>query len=133
MDRNRGRRKRPPDPSQRLLFGGPAPPKARPAQPPSPPHNGSPTSRAAAASAAPRAGSKTRLVLDFLREQGDYGATADEAAARLGLLIQSVTARMHDLARRGLIVRAGRTRPTRSGRAAEVWIAADYATDTHAR
>jgi hypothetical protein len=42
---------------------------------------------------------------------------------RLGLLHQNASARMHDLEKAGAITRTCRFRPTRSGRAAQVYVA----------
>jgi hypothetical protein len=54
---------------------------------------------------------------------GVEGAICDEVEERLGLLHQNASARMHDLEKAGAITRTCRFRPTRSGRAAQVYVA----------
>lgn len=58
-------------------------------------------------------------VLAFVRETN--GATVDEAEVKLGLLHQTVSARMRELYQAGLVTDKGRRRMTRSGRNAIVW------------
>ena len=93
------------------------------------PHNGTDTSRAAAASLAPHVGRLEAVVLEAIREAGEHGATDDEVEIATGLAHQSVSPRRISLQRLGLVVQAidsegvNVTRPTRSGRKATVWIA----------
>jgi predicted ArsR family transcriptional regulator len=47
--------------------------------------------------------------------------TKDEIASRCGLSEQQVARRMHGLARAGLVVPTGSTRPSASGRPERVW------------
>lgn len=55
------------------------------------------------------------------------GATSDEIEARLEMRHQTASARLHDLEADGLVVRTGRTRRTRSGRLARVYLHRDFA------
>ncbi|MNS24326.1 hypothetical protein D3C72_561650 [compost metagenome] len=84
---------------------------------------GSETSKAAAIAIAPSAATRRAQVLEFLRERGESGATNDEIVCRLGMMIQTVTARMRELVLRGAVVDSGERRLTRTGRPAVVWIA----------
>ncbi len=88
-----------------------------------PPHNQTPTSTDAAKSVARRAPTLRAVVLDHIATCGRYGATADEVCHALDMLPQSATPRINELAKAGAIIDSGRTRLTRSGRAAVVWIA----------
>ncbi len=56
----------------------------------------SPTSRAAAVRAAGKAQSVRERIVQFVWEQGAKGATRDEIAHGLGILIQTVCARVAD-------------------------------------
>lgn len=100
---------------QRTLFDAPIAKK-----PVSLPHNGTPTSRAAAESCEPQAGTDRRRVLDYVAGRGSEGATRDEIAAALQLKIQTVCGRVNDLVRQGNLRASEQTRPTESGRAAAV-------------
>lgn len=82
------------------------------------------TSRDAAVSMKEAAQSYEAKVLDFIRRQGTWGATADEVQGALRLSHQNGSARVSTLAKKGLIVRTGRKRVTRSGRKAFVYVAA---------
>jgi hypothetical protein len=67
------------------------------------------------------------IVYEFIRSRGPRGAIdqeIEELAASLGKRESTGRARRVDLANAGRIVAAGRTRKTRSGRDAVVWIAA---------
>jgi len=112
---------------QHLKFGVDSPPS--PAQPrrsrdTGPPHNGTDTSRQAARSITPRAGSRRAKVLELLQAEGSRGATIDELTITTGWPVQSVCPRVNELAKVGLIRDSRQRRPTRSGRSAIVWIAA---------
>jgi len=61
-----------------------------------------------------------RAILDFIVRAG--GATVNELAAGLGARTQTISARMTELRRAGLIKANGRTRRTPTGRKARVWI-----------
>lgn len=83
----------------------------------------SPTSRDAAERIEPSADTLRRMVLDHVRGcQG--GATCDEVEEKLGLRHQTASARLWELHKAGLVVDSGRTRKTRSGRSAVVWVGA---------
>lgn len=89
-----------------------------------PSHNRTPTSIDAAESIRRRAPTLRAVVLDHIAACGSHGATADEVCHALEMLPQSATPRINELAKAGAIIDSGRTRLTRSGRAAVVWIAA---------
>ncbi len=111
-----------PDPwpaTQRSLFGDVLPP----VETVRPPTNGVLTSDAAAESIAATAPRQRGRVLRFVIDRGEYGATADEVGRALDMQAQSVTPRILELRRAGWIVRTEQTRPTRSGRAAYVYVA----------
>lgn len=74
----------------------------------------------AAVLAEPRAGTQMELVLTFLRQRHawDGGGATDEEIQDF-LSMNPSTQRPH----RGLVVDSGRTRLTRSGRKATVWVA----------
>lgn len=85
--------------------------------------SGSVTSMAAAVSMASSAESYRQKVLEFVRAQGAHGATSDEVQSGLGLTHQNGSARVSELANRfKLIVDSGKTRPTKSGRKAVVYV-----------
>jgi hypothetical protein len=88
---------------------------------------GSDTSREAAESIEPSAGTLRRMVLDEIAKVGPHGHTCDEIEALLDLRHQTASARVYELHRAipPLIVDSGRRRLTRSGRKAVVWIAAN--------
>jgi predicted transcriptional regulator len=79
------------------------------------------TSRLAAESAEPTAESMRVAVLDCIRGSG-RGATCDEVEERLSMRHQTASARIRELAIRGLIRDSSLRRGTRSGRPAIVWI-----------
>lgn len=82
---------------------------------------GSATSEAAAKAKAPTANSDEGRVMALIRTTVD-GATDDECEQALGMLHQNASARRRGLVLKGLVVDSGRTRKTRSGRSATVWI-----------
>lgn len=81
-----------------------------------------PTSRAAARAALPNTGTKRRKVFDFIRLQGDHGATDAEIIAGLGMAHQSVGPRRLELLEAGLIAPADKQRATPTGVMAMVWV-----------
>jgi hypothetical protein len=83
---------------------------------------GSETSKAAAEAAGSRAPVQRERVLDFIRKCGERGATDDEGERALDMGTQSYTPRRGELVRLGRIVDSGRTRETRLGGTATVWI-----------
>jgi hypothetical protein len=63
-------------------------------------------------------------VLAYIESCGERGATCDEAELALGMSHQTASARISEMSRRFLtICDSGVTRPTRSGRAAIVYVA----------
>lgn len=89
------------------------------------PHvQGSDTSREAAESMEPHAGTLEARVLEAIRFSCSAGLTDDEVEQLLGLSHQTTSARRRALVIRGLVKDSGRRRKTRSGRNATVWIAA---------
>jgi len=116
--------RRPPDP---VLFApGPggtwevAPP---PGGKPDPPANRTETSRAAAKSVRGNARSMRAQVLGWFISRGEHGGTNDECEQALRMRTQTVTARVNELHRLGLLRDSGRRRKTRTGRRAIVWTA----------
>lgn len=89
------------------------------------PHNGTDTSVAAANRAAPNAGAFRRRILGELQVRASYGATCDELEQALSLTHQTASARLRDLALAGRVIDSHERRPTRSGRKAIVWVAAE--------
>jgi hypothetical protein len=81
------------------------------------------TSRKAARSIEPVAGTLRRRVLDHIRERGEAGATDQEAAAACGMPENTVRPRRLELIAAGLLRDSGRTRPTAAGRKAIVYVA----------
>lgn len=79
------------------------------------------TSHAAAASIEPHAEGQRERVLGALRDAGPRGLTSDELEVALQLPSQSVTPRVLELRRAGVIVNSGTTRATRRGRQAAVY------------
>jgi hypothetical protein len=87
-----------------------------------PPHvNGSSTSRAAAESIRGVSGSLCERILAIIRESREFGMTCDQVEMAADLRHQTASARMRELALRGLIVDTGLRRKTRGGRYASVW------------
>ncbi len=84
------------------------------------------TSRAAAAEILPKAGTLRRLVYDYIFTAGEYGRTDEEAQVYLRLNPSTQRPRRIELVNAGLVRDSGRTRPTRSGRQATVWVATTY-------
>lgn len=85
---------------------------------------GSETSRAAAESMVEAAGTLRSKVRIYIVTEGYDGATDDEVEVALGLKSNTARPRRHELMERSLVMDSGRTRKTRSGRDATVWIAA---------
>lgn len=112
--------------AQLLLFDRPA--RTRKPAEKLPPSNQTPTSRAAALSMAVQAPKQRGKVFEYVARFAD-GRTCDEVQAALDMLPQSASARIYELRRLGLIIDSGRTRPTRTGRAAVVYIARKQANE----
>ena len=83
---------------------------------------GSDTSRDAAESMRPHVSAIERDVLAFVKRAGAMGTTCDEIEDRMKLAHQTASARLKGLADKGLIKDSGVRRPTRSGRAARVYV-----------
>lgn len=89
----------------------------------SPPSNGVITSDLAAAQIEPVSGHLRQIIYDFINSRGPLGATSQEVEIALGIVAQTVTPRVLELRKMGLICHSGEFRPTRSGRKAQVWVA----------
>lgn len=86
---------------------------------------GSDTSASAADAIAPTAGRLRAAVLEYLRSRGEHGATDNEIQAALAMHSNTEGPRRYELVEAGLVRRSDQRRPTRSGRPAVVWVAAD--------
>jgi len=86
---------------------------------------GSATSKAAAISIEPNIGTLRWRILDLLRKCGSTGATDDELQSWTGINPSAQRPRRIELCEVGLVRNSGRTRRTRSGRQAVVWIATE--------
>ena len=86
---------------------------------------GSETSFQAARRAHSSAGSWRTRVLVALDSVGEGGLTDEELQTRLGLNPSTQRPRRVELVHFGVIRDSGRTRPTRSGKQATVWISVD--------
>ena len=86
-----------------------------------PPHNRTPTSRAAAESAKQTAPHQRAVVLDYIRKRG--GATREEVALGLGLPVASVCPRVWELLKTGYLKETRLRRKTVSGKSAVVVVA----------
>jgi DNA-binding Lrp family transcriptional regulator len=84
------------------------------------PHNGTDTSRDAAESMRPHVSEIEQRVLAFVKLRA---RTCEELEEATGLSHQTASARLKGLADKGLIKDSGARRPTRSGRAARVYVA----------
>lgn len=81
------------------------------------------TSRAAQASAEPKAGTKRALVLAFIRGRGAEGATDEEVQMGLPISANTERPRRVELVDAGLVVDSKRRRATVGGDLAVVWVA----------
>jgi parvulin-like peptidyl-prolyl isomerase len=89
------------------------------------------TSRKAAQAARRRSTTDRARVLGYLGGRGAGGATDDEIEQALDLAHTTASARRRGLYLEGLVVWCGSTRPTRSGRPANVWLAGTEARHHH--
>jgi hypothetical protein len=105
---------------QRGLFD-PAPPAQAVPAPPAQRHSA--TSRDAAERIAPRAGTLRQAVLGALLA-APAGMTDEELQDALSMPPSTQRPRRIELTRAGLVRDSGRTRATKSGRRAVVWVAA---------
>ena len=85
----------------------------------------SPTSQAAARAIKPDANRLRAVVYAALEAAGSDGLTDEEMQERIPMAASTQRPRRIELIERGKVIASGRTRPTRSGRAATVWIAAN--------
>jgi hypothetical protein len=90
-----------------------------------PPTNGVSTSNEAAAAIMPYAERQRDRLLQFIIEQGMTGSTAQEAEIPLGMPAQTITPRLLEIRKDGLVKDSGVKRMTRSKRRARVWIDAN--------
>lgn len=88
------------------------------------------TSKAAAEALAPRLGKLEALALDAFRAAGHDGLTDDELDA-VTCATSTLRPRRVGLAQKGLLASANRTRATRMGRVALVWVAREFAPAVH--
>lgn len=84
------------------------------------------TSKAAALSAEPTAGTKRAIALAFLRGRGLVGATDEEMQELIPLTPNTQRPRRVELVKGKFVVDSGRTRKTRGGDEAVVWVAAEF-------
>jgi len=85
------------------------------------------TSRQAAEAVAGRTEGMRAAVLRFLRERGERGATDEEILDALALEPNTGRPRRVELVASKDVADSGRTRKTRSGRSATIWIAKEFA------
>jgi hypothetical protein len=85
--------------------------------------NGVWTSDLAAAQIQPVSGRLRQIVYEFVVSQGTHGATSQEVETALRMPSQSITPRVVELRKQGLLGDSGTARMTRSGRKAIVWVA----------
>ena len=86
----------------------------------------SPTSQAAADQIRPSAATLRAAVYTYIQSQGHAGATDDEIQRSLNMPGNTERPRRQELEKDHRVVEAGRTRRTASGRAATVWVAAEF-------
>lgn len=84
------------------------------------------TSKRAASHMVPKAMSKREQVMAFIAACGPAGATDDEAQRILRMNPNTQRPRRVELAAKGRVVDAGRTRKTQYGEEATVWVAAEH-------
>ena len=85
------------------------------------PHNGTQTSKDAAADIRAHAHTLRAKVLAFIASRGTYGAITQEIELALDMPGNTVRPRIVELREHGAIEDAGFTRKTHSGRKAQVW------------
>ncbi len=83
---------------------------------------GSATSQAAARAIAGEVRYIRQRVMALIRARREYGATDEEICTALDLASDTGRPRRVELRDASLIIDSGQTRPTRSGRAATVWV-----------
>ena len=85
------------------------------------------TSQAAADSIEPTRGTLQHDIHGYIRKMKRYGTTADQIEDKLGISLNTVRPRLRELEEMGLIAKTERTRPTRSGRQAKLYVSHEYA------
>lgn len=88
-----------------------------------PPHNGTPTSKAAAKSIESRAATMRGRILAFVRSRGEIGALREDIEIALDMNGSTVRPRVLELIRFGTLKELEATRATSSGRQATVLVA----------
>lgn len=91
-----------------------------------PPHSEPTTSREAAKSIAPTAAALRDKVLAYLRSRGAYGATDEETQESLQMPGNTQRPRRSELVEERLVRDSEKTRTSKSGRAAKVWVASEF-------
>ena len=94
-----------------------------PIEPYPPAQRDSHTSMAAAEAIEPKTATLRRAYLNWLRSQGEVGGTDEEAQDALAMGGSTQRPRRVECVQGGLVRDSGRTRKTRSGREAVVWVA----------
>lgn len=94
---------------------------------PLPPSVAVDTSRDAAEAIQKPSAAIRAFVLAYIANQGEQGATCDQAEEALGLRHQTCSPRILELSRTGEVVATGRRRLTRGHRKAVVWVARQWA------
>ncbi len=84
------------------------------------------TSKAAALSAEPTAGTKRAILLSFLRGRGAEGATDEEMQLTLPMAQNTQSPRRGELVKGLFVIDSGKTRKTVGGDDATVWIAKEF-------
>ena len=86
------------------------------------PHNGTPTSKAAAEQKTDAASDRAKMLAAY-RAAGAMGMTDDEMRITTGLNPDSIRPRRGELIRAGEVAETTKARPTRTGRMATVYVA----------
>jgi hypothetical protein len=89
------------------------------------------TRRAAHERIAPTRKQTCDLILQFGRIRGAHGLTADELSAAWNCSHNHVAPRISELRRAGLLALARRTRQTRTGSLAQVYVLPEFAPERH--
>jgi hypothetical protein len=114
------------NPNEETNLGDVNPEVVKPTQHHVPPSNGVPTSNEAAKAIEPVAQRQRDILFRYVCDQIVHGTTNQEAEEALGMPAQTITPRMLEIRKEGLVTDSGLKRLTRSGRKAIVWIDARY-------
>ncbi len=90
-------------------------------------HGGNPDSEQAHADTFGKKDRHYELILEFIRDEGERGATCQEVAHGTWLPYQTCSGRISELLRDGRLRRDGRKRPTSTGSLASVLVVAEAA------